>query len=434
MGIRRAAPTIPYGAEKAPEGQPLPPAPVIPGRMDGWTAEKEIQGPLGDVYRLIAEYMILPPEAITIITAYVGAIYLLECWDIFPVLALMSPEMRCGKTRLLKILKAVVPFPEFSPDVTPAWLFRAIEAGRKRGEPLTLLFDEAHMSLGDKRDAMGQALRKLLQAGIEVDAVTGRCEPGINKRFSPKSFSIYGAKILAMIGRPHPILADRCIPVYLNRAHGTVATFDRKLVEDRGREIREKLHEWAKEKEELASTYYTMVSPLPIRNSRMAELLLPLQVVLWIAGGCKEGCESINQLKKYADAIDNKDAEQDSQSLATLLLSALREIFTGFTFRSSGNVIDELNARKEEPWETMKKGRGINEYILSSMLRKSLFTTDGDPNHPIKPRHNSKRTMRGYWAEDFAYAWSEYLPPADPLPCFPSPSGSSIRPDGPGSE
>ena len=79
----------------------------------------------------------------------------LEAASISPLLVLSSPERRCGKTTTLKVMSALVPRALQAANISPAALFRAVQAFQP-----TLLLDEA-----DTAFQQSEELRAIVNAG-----------------------------------------------------------------------------------------------------------------------------------------------------------------------------------------------------------------------------------------------------------------------------
>jgi len=76
--------------------------------------------------------------------------WLMDIWTVSPIANITAPEMRCGKTLLLKALQELVDRPLPTSSITPAALFRAMN----RWQP-TLLIDEVDSFLMGNDDARG---------------------------------------------------------------------------------------------------------------------------------------------------------------------------------------------------------------------------------------------------------------------------------------
>ena len=369
--------------------------------------------------RFLTDYVSLPPYTPTIIAAWVLAAWLSVVWDRFPHLSIYSPEKRCGKTRLLEVLKLIVPNPIFTSSISAAALYRVIGGSLIRP---TVILDEAQ-SLSRVRSESAEALRELFNAGIEKDAKAVRC--GGKKMEEVKEFSTYSPKIFAQIGEPDAILADRSLPIEMKRKTGqdVVQRFHIREVQPRAQALRDRLERWAKENEEnAAEVYSSMIEPLNIANDRMEDLLMPLQTVLvWddmLSGGSGVEAQSLNTLSAYATSLEERDKSEESQSWGVRLLTACREIFESekdTSFMPTATLIVNLVSRTEEPWHRWNRGEGMTPEALAKLLRL----------YKIRPTHNKDKTQRGYYVSDFSDAFERYLLPLEKPSNPSSPPGGS---------
>ncbi len=125
--------------------------------------------------------------------------------DVSPLLALVSPEKRCGKTTALTVLSRLVPRPLAASNITPAALFRAVEKWRP-----TLLVDEADSFLREREE-----LRGILNAGHTRG--TAYVIRTVGEDHEPAKFSTWGPKAVALIGNLTDTLQDRSIVVPMQR-------------------------------------------------------------------------------------------------------------------------------------------------------------------------------------------------------------------------
>jgi hypothetical protein len=396
---------------------------ATPGQdgQDGQAGQvsEEYASPIEEVVRFLTDYVTLPLYTPTVIAAWVLAAWLSVVWDRFPHLSIYSPEKRCGKTRLLEVLKLIVPNPIFTSSISSAALYRLI--GGSAIKP-TLILDEAQ-SLSRVRSESAETLRELLNAGIEKDTKVFRC--GGKKMEQVKVFPIYSPKIFAQIGEPDAILADRSLPIEMTRKTGqdVVQRFHMREVQPRARTLRDRLERWAKENEEnAAEVYSSMIEPLNIANDRMEDLLMPLQTVLvWddvLSGGAGVEAQSLNTLSAYATSLEERDKRQESQSWGVQLLTACREIFESekdTSFMPTTTLIENLVSRTDEPWHRWNRGDGMNPEALAKLLRP----------YKIRPTHNKDKTQRGYYVSDFSDAFERYLLPLEKPSNPSSPPGGS---------
>ena len=78
-----------------------------------------------------------------------------------PRLAILSPELESGKTRVLDVLELLVQEPFYSVNPTPATIFRMLAVKK-----ITLLFDECDTVFKKRgKDDTHEDLRALLNSG-----------------------------------------------------------------------------------------------------------------------------------------------------------------------------------------------------------------------------------------------------------------------------
>ena len=86
----------------------------------------------------LTAHIILPPGAAVAITLWIILTYCFDAFLILPILMLLSPEKRCGKTTLLLLLNGLVNNGRLSSNISPAAVYRIVEKFKP-----TLLTDEA---------------------------------------------------------------------------------------------------------------------------------------------------------------------------------------------------------------------------------------------------------------------------------------------------
>lgn len=189
-------------------------------------------------------YVAMPPLSARAGAAWVLAAHAADRWDRLPHLAVTSPEKRCGKTLLLRLLELVCPGARHAANVSAASVNRLIGLKREAGQTLTLLRDEAQ-SLARPGSEAAQALNELLCAGIDRKAVVLRA--GGPKNDQVLEFPVDCPKAIARIGKLDGVLADRCRPVPLRRktAADPVRPFRSRAAEAEGERLRGELEAWA---------------------------------------------------------------------------------------------------------------------------------------------------------------------------------------------
>ncbi len=305
--------------------------------------------------------------------------------DVAPLAVITAPEKRCGKTLLLSLLGRLVARPITASNISPAALFRTIDAWTP-----TLLIDEADTFMKDNEE-----LRGLINSGHTRDSAYVIRTVGEN--FTPTKFSTWSAKALAGIGHVADTLMDRAIILELRRKlpnekverirHSEPCLFD---------ELRSKLARFAQDYSEQVRQARP---PLPDSlNDRAQDNWEPL---LAIAMTASEEWLRIGT----AAALKLSGSASESRTTGTNLLSDIQEIFEEKQIDriSTAELIKALCADDEKPWATYKQGSPITPRQLASKLK-------GYGIHSKTIRISNSDTPKGYEKEQFEDAFSRYLP------------------------
>lgn len=349
-------------------------------RVEAWPDPVDGAELLREVERCLTDYLVLPAYASTVIAGWILAAWVVTAWSRFPHLALTSPQRRCGKTRSLELLRFLCPRALLATSISPAGIFRIVEKYKA-----TLLVDEAQW-LNDPKSDSARAIRELLSGGIERDAVSVRC---CGDEHEPTPFKILGPKVIAMIGCPEAVLLDRCIQVGMQRKlpTETVKAWRGHAAEEEVKTIARKIARWSEDNRAALEAAYETTPPLPLANERLAELLLPLQVVIGAADPTRLG-----ELESYARGLDT--VHEDDQPEEIQLLAALRRLF-------------DFDGAEFLPTLAITEGlKGPGKRSLASHLRK----------FGVHPRHAKDKSCRGYYRGDLVEVWRRFVPDPD-TPC-----------------
>jgi Protein of unknown function (DUF3631) len=219
-----------------------------------------------------------------------------------------------------------------------------------------------------------------------------------------EDFEVYCCKALAGLGRLPDTVADRAIPVRLQRrAKGeTVARFRYREVELETADIRQWLEGWGSE----AIEYLRDARPhLPdALDDRACDGWEPLLAIADLAGG------QWPQLARVA-SLRLADKSED-EPWGVVLLEHLRDIFIGrHTDRlATEEILKVLVDREDGPWGSwwgshVDKGETKGP---ASQLARNLKPFEIGPQ---KFRLDDKTTTRGYLREHLEPAWARYLSP-----------------------
>jgi hypothetical protein len=133
--------------------------------------------------------------------------HLYHRFEYTPRLALLSPTPNAGRTTVLRVLKELVPKPEFALDPTAAGLHRLISAEL---ELQTLLIDEVD------NVRMAHNLIAVLNAGHQKGGMVPRATGGPGG--GEMKWPVFAPVALAGIGTLPPALISRSIIVRMYRA------------------------------------------------------------------------------------------------------------------------------------------------------------------------------------------------------------------------
>lgn len=174
--------------------------------LEAWSAPVDGAILLEDIERIIKRHCILPEHAPAVIALWTLHTWAFETADHSPILALVSPEKRCGKTTTFNVINALVRNPVSAANASTAAVYRVIE----QCQP-TLMIDEADTFL-----QASEELRGILNAGNSRQGapVLRMGGPGYEKL---EEFKPYCPKCIAMIGRLPDTLEDRSITIELRR-------------------------------------------------------------------------------------------------------------------------------------------------------------------------------------------------------------------------
>lgn len=342
----------------------------------------ELLSALRETYR---RYLVLPAHADVALALWTMFVWVIDAFEVAPLLAVISPEKRCGKTTLLHLLYALTKRALFASNITPATLFRAVE----RFKP-TLIVDEADTFLRNSDE-----LRGVLNAGhTRTSAVVIRT---VGDEHEPRPFSVWGPKVIAMIGRLPDTLEDRSIGIPMKRRapHELVA----RLRLDRPgafQTLQARAARWALDHcERLRGAEPPVPEEL---HDRAADNWRPLLAIAERAGGTWPA-----DARAAARALSGV-TDPSASTGAIALLADLRELVGDRERMTTEWILAQLHKRNEAPWPTWNKGKPINARQIANLLRP--FGIRSEQLHP--------ENVKGYTRHAFEDAFGRYLDPNVP--------------------
>lgn len=337
-----------------------------------------------ELEEVFSRYIVLPQGAAAALALWTLHSHAHDASAVSPILAITSPEKRCGKSTLLSLLGALTRRPLPVANVTVAALFRAAE----QWQP-TLLIDEADTFLRDSED-----LRGILNSGhtrgaaFVLRVVGDACEV--------RKFSTWTPKAIALIGRMHPTLMDRSIEIRMRRKRPEEEV-DRLRLDrlDALADLPRRSVKWA---EGHLGALRRADPPTPSGlNDRAADNWRTLLAIADTLGGHWPA-------KARAAVVELVSEDDGDEAAAVLLLQDLRDLFERHGSRlSSAGIVKDLEGMEDRPWPEWKAGRPITARQLARLLKP----------FGIIPctRRDGPGTFKGYTEDQFRDAWARYLSP-----------------------
>jgi hypothetical protein len=333
-------------------------------------------------------YVVLPPGGADMLALWTLHSHAHHVATVSPLVALQSPQKRCGKTTTLQILSGLVARALPCSNITPAAIFRTVE----RYGP-TLILDEADTYLRPEHDD----LRGILNSGHT--RATAYVIRTVGDDHEPRRFATWCPKAIALIGGLPSTLADRSITLRLYRKAPS-ETVERWRIDhaDSLADLRRMARRWAQDRCEALLKVDPKV-PASVHD-RAADNWRPLLAIADVAGS-----DWPERARRAIRAIEPMDGEDDD--LNGLLLRDLRDLFaTRETDKlTSADICEHLASLEDRPWPTLSYGKPMNAHRLSRMLG----------NYGVTPKQIriGERTLKGYRREDLDDAFTRYIPPSE---------------------
>jgi hypothetical protein len=348
---------------------------------------------LTDLADFLARHVAFPsPEARDAVVLWVAHTWTVDAFDSTPRLALLSPERRCGKTRVLELVEMLSHAARFTVSMSPSYLFRSVEQFRP-----TLLLDEADNVFGGRGADTHADLRALINAGHRRGATVGRII-GDGAAMTPAEFSVFAPVALASKGDHLPdTVLDRSVIVRMRRRapNETVEPLRRKRAEARAAKLARRLAAWAyRHGDELADVDPAMPEGVV---DRAADVWEPLLAIADAAGGdwperARTACRTLTT-----------GGDDGDGSGGVRLLADVRGIFDTYKTERifSVTLVERLNALDEAPWSSWHRDIGLKTVDLAAMLR-----TFGVRSKTIRI---GSLQRKGYERDDFTDTFARYL-------------------------
>jgi putative DNA primase/helicase len=372
------------------QGQPLDlPSP------EPWPEPVEGDAVLDEIAMLLTKYVVMARHAADASALWILHTHLLDAAQAAPRFVIKSPEKRCGKTTLLALIGRLVPRPLLASNISPAAMFRSIDAAHP-----TLLIDEADTFIALKKGASptpaAEELRGIFNSGHT--RATAYVVKVVGEEYEPRKFSTWASIALALIGNLPGTMEDRSIIIPLRRRLQLEKVVRYREDRDEGiRDIASRAAGWAAGH---AAQIGDRDPDVPERlNDRAADNWRPLLAIADEAGG-----DWPERAQEAAIAL-SADGAADAESTGVRLLADIKAHFetTGLDKATSGELVSYLVALEGRPWaEWGRSGKEITKNQLAGLLRKFKI-------RPGDIRFASGRVLKGYLLADFEDAFARYL-------------------------
>lgn len=364
---------------------------------------------LEDTVGLVRSIVAMDDRQATLSALWLGAAMTMPAYDVCGFLRVQSPLPGSGKTKLLELLDAVIgPRAIFTPNLTESVAFR-LAATQDR----VFLLDEVDVLLpGARSSERSEGLRGLFAAMWKRGTSVYRSkETGSKaKDYTPEEFKVFGLVALAGLATLPPTLADRSIPLILQRATEEERDELRDLLieelDEEALPLRERWQRWATPE---------VVADLRTRRPERPRGLTGRQV------------NNVGPLMKIADragmpwplrlheAVASVYGQEDlvgRASFNALLVAGIARVFSHhplWNFISTRDLLLELRADEAAPFARRYHGDPHSSRDFPVMASKLAGDLKAFGVFPTQ-RRVAEDVVRGYAREDLVEVFDRYAP------------------------
>lgn len=368
--------------------------------------EGDVDAPalLNEIEKFILDRMVLPPDASIIITLWILQTYFMDWIYTFGYLGINSPEKQCGKSLILKLLRAFVKNGYQTTQISAPTLYRFIEEYK-----VTLLIDEFDSLKSDKDMA------NALNAGYERG--NSALKTNMDKGGAIEKYDPFCAKVLCGINLTDKIpdsTISRTIIINLKRKYTndiksrfrSSANLNPEHPEYKYLEkIRCKLLKIAEDnKDEFkrivdnfdANYCDDFFKDFEAVSDRVRDNYEHLVILAKLVGGgwydkLKEAFKSYSKVE-----FNNKT---DHERLLFDIYKIIEHSFSGKESVGTTELLDKLLKMSESGWNEYKFGKPLNLTTLANLLR---------PYHIKSERISRNPDKQGYKLEKLKDTFDRY--------------------------
>lgn len=350
---------------------------------------------LDELREALIKFVILPSEeAVDAVVLWIAASHGQVAWQHAPRLAIVSPEKRCGKSRLMDIVSETARNPLITVNASPPAIYRSVEPK----DPPTLLVDEADAIFGKKAADNNEDLRALLNAGHQRNRPALRYDVTSRRVVAHPTFSMAA---LAGIGDLPDTIMDRAVVVRMRRrASGErVSAYRTRRDQPTLNALRDRLLSWV---DSYIDVLIRAEPAMPVED-RAADTWEPLVAIADLAGGDwpergRAACVAL---------VGAEAGTGEATSLGLRLLADLRDVFGDAEKMHTADILEKLHRVEDAPWGDFY-GRPFSAHDLAKQLRQY-----GVAPVDVRVQQISKK---GYKRDHLWDVWNRYISPSTQSP------------------
>ena len=365
--------------------------------IEPWPESVDGANLLQEIKDWIETYVFVPEDEVVAITLWVVATWFVDKAYFAPILAILSPTMRAGKTLLLDLLRCICRKSEMTSGVgaTPAVIYRLNDQCHP-----TFLIDEAEKLSGIDG---GKEIIGLLNTGYRRGSKVTRCREKKGGEYVMDQFDAFGFRAVVSTRELWSTLMDRAIVIRIKRKSKTdlVRRFNGRHVEQEGYESCRKINRFAQDCLNAFQSVETQAPRPTWLHDRACDNWAPLFAVARLAGGIWPDL-ALDAAKALSNISEDNDWPER-------LIHDIRQVYKDADWPEviqSGPLVEYLNQMESSPWGDLRKGHGISTHKLAVMLKPFGV-------RPAQNRDQQGQKVRGYWLKDLRPIFDSYLPPAE---------------------
>lgn len=344
----------------------------------------EVDGPalLAEMVKRVKRCIVLSSDAALAVALWIIFTHVVDASNIAPILAVLSPVKRCGKTTLFDLLLRLVHRPLDTSNISAADMYRSVDAFRP-----TLLMDETDTYLKKKPELIG-----IINSGHRREgASVGRTIDGQHR-----AFNTYCPKAAAAIGDFPETIRDRSIVIPMRRKspdESVTRLEDIPIVEFTN--LRSRIVRWSGDNFAAISVARPTVPSLA--NDRAKDNWRPLLAIA--------SCISQDWYDRAVEAAIAMSAHHDTAPcIGEELLRDIRQVLqsTQSDKITTAKLIAALCIDDDKPWSTYDQKRPITPRQLSDILGKFGIA-------PKNLRFGPDVVNKGYEKRNFEDAFARYV-------------------------